>query len=57
MSRALLQQSVYRMVADGEPLVGGNTGGFGIRFVAVSETWRIRRLRMTKRSYTAAYIN
>ena len=26
MSRALLQQSVYRMVADGEPLVRGNTG-------------------------------
>ena len=42
MSRALLQQSVYRMVSDGEPLVGAGRfaemEGFGIHLV-VSESW------------------
>ena len=46
MSRALLQQSVYRMVSDGEPLVGGGTGR---RYDGGSVSASIRRLRMTEK--------
>ena len=51
MSRALLQQSVYRMVSDGEPLVGAGTGRrYEGGLVSASVWWfrkagKLRRLR------------